>query len=247
MARKDKAANSAATSTKPPKERKQRFAQMRQVFQLARRSDPYIGWWMALAVVGVTVVGVLVGAVFGHPVYGGFIGLPFGVLAATFLLSRRAERAAYGAIEGQPGAGGAALQGLRRGWAYEQEPVAVEGGRGTLEDAAMVYRAVGRPGVVLVGEGPTGRAAKLLAAEKRRVTRLVPNVPVTLYRLGTGSGDEVVSAQQLVKRMQRMKNVLTKQEVTAVNKRLRALARVKPPMPAGMDPQRMRNQRQQRR
>ena len=117
----------------------------------------------------------------------------------------------------------------------------MDGGRGTnMQDAAMVYRAVGRPGVVLIGEGPGGRATRLLIAEKKKVLRLLPNVPVTTYRIGTGGGDDVVTTRDLVKRMQKMKNVLTKQEVGAVDKRLRALGRIKPPVPAGMDPQRMR-------
>ena len=241
MARKhtDAKGASAATAVKPKK--KQRLAQLRQVYRLASRDDPRIWLWMTLVALGIVLLGFAVGAALGHPYYGAFVALPFGLLAAMFLLSRRAERAAFGAIDGQPGAGGAALQGLRRGWSYPQEPVAVDGGRGTnLQDAAMVYRAVGRPGVVLIGEGPGGRATRLLIAEKKKVLRLLPNVPVTTYRIGTGGGDDVVTTRDLVKRMQKMKNVLTKQEVGAVDKRLRALGRIKPPVPAGMDPQRMR-------
>lgn len=231
-----------SASAKPPKEKKQRFAQLRQVFTLAHRADRLIGWKMAGAILGIVLVGVLIGAAFGHPVYGGFLALPLGALAAMFLLSRVAEKAAYGAIEGRPGAGGAVLQGLRRGWAYEQEPVAVDGGRGAnLEHASMVYRAVGRPGVVLIGEGPTGRTNKLLAAERKRVGRLVPNVPVTTYRLGTGEGENVVAAREVIGRMKKLKKQLTNHEVTAVNRRLHALARVAPPVPKGMDPQRMRS------
>lgn len=245
MARSAKGSDAPNKAPKATKPKKQRFARMRQVYALARRNDPHIGWWLALAVVAVTVLGLLIGAAFGHPIYGAFVALPLGVLAAVILLSRRAEKAAYGALEGQPGAGGAALQGLRRGWNYDQEPVAVEGGRSmNFQDAAMVYRAVGRPGVVLIAEGPTGRAVKLLAAERKKVNRLVPNVPITAYRLGSGNsggGEEVVTTRELVKRMGKLKKTLTKQEVTAVSKRLRALARVKPPVPAGMDPQRMRS------
>ena len=41
----------------------------------------------------------------------------------------------------------------------------------------MVHRAVGRPGVVLVGEGSPTRLASLLAAEKKRVARVAYEVP----------------------------------------------------------------------
>lgn len=232
-------------ATKAPKEKKprgQRLAQLKQVYGLAQRGDPRIGLWMALALAGILLLGFGIGLAVGHPYYATFVALPLATLAAIFLMSKRAEKAAYGALDGQPGAGGAALQGLRKGWSYQQEPVAVDGGRtANLHNAAMVYRAVGRPGIVLIGEGPPGRAEKLLQGEQRKVARLVPNVPITTYRVGTGSGDNVVNTRELVARMGKMKNVLTKQEVGAVDKRLRALARVKPPIPQGMDPQRMKS------
>jgi Domain of unknown function (DUF4191) len=75
-----------------------RIAQMRQIFTTARAVDPAIGWWMLLALLGVTLVGVVVGLVVGHPIYAGFLGLMFGVLAAMVVMSRRAERAAYRSI-----------------------------------------------------------------------------------------------------------------------------------------------------
>ena len=83
------------------------------------------------------------------------LSIPLAALAAAFVLSRRAESAAYRSIEGQPGAAGAALSALRRGWYYDQQPVAAEAQRaGDMSSAAMVFRAVGRPGVVLLGRGP---------------------------------------------------------------------------------------------
>ncbi|GAB47851.1 hypothetical protein MOPEL_029_01330 [Mobilicoccus pelagius NBRC 104925] len=173
--------------------------------------------------------------------------LPLGILAAFIFLTRRAERAAYSTLEGRPGAGGAVLQGLRRGWSYSEEPVAVEGGRGShFQDAAMVFRAVGLPGVVLIGEGPTGRASKLLLAERRKVNRLTPNVPVTLYRIGTGdpnpkTGEEVVAPRDVVRKMSRLPKSLTKTEVTEVDRRLRALGAQRPPIPKGIDPTRVRS------
>lgn len=224
-------------------EKKPRFQQLRQVYGLARSADPYIAWWMAAAVVGATVLGALIGGAFGHPIYGGFLGFLVGLPIAMFVLSRKAERSAYDQIEGRPGAGGAVLQSLRRGWAYEQEPVAMEGGRSqNIEHTALVYRAVGRAGVVLIGEGPTGRTNKLLGTERKKAQRLVPNVPVTTYRLGTGEGENVVSTRELVGRMKKLgrRRDLTKSEVTAVNKRLHALGRMAPPIPKGIDPQRAR-------
>lgn len=241
-----------ATAAKKPKEKKpkkERFTRIKQIWSMAKHDDPQIGFKFAGIALAITAVGLLIGLAIGRPVYVTFIFLPLGLLAAFIFLSRRAERAAYGALEGRPGAGGAALQGLRRGWSYSEEPVAVDGGRGrNLQDAAMVYRAVGRPGVVLIAEGPSHRAQKLLVQERRTTNRLTPNVPVTLFRLGSGepgtsTGEQVVGPQQLVRRMGKLKRskALTKHEVTEVDRRLRALGGQRPPIPKGIDPNRVRS------
>jgi len=135
---------SADGAPKPAKRR--RFAQLRQVKAVYKQSkgiDPAITWWMLSAFVLVEVVMVLIGLAIGHPIYLGILGLPLAVLAAGLVMARRAERAAYRQLEGQTGGGGAALGALRRGWYYEQQPVAVEATRpGDMSSAAMVFRAV---------------------------------------------------------------------------------------------------------
>jgi len=142
-----------------------RFAQVRQVFTATRGADPLVGWWMALASLGTLLAMVAIGALVKHWVYFLFLGLPLAALAASVVLSIRAKRAAYKSIEGKPGAAGAALSSLRKGWYFEQQPVAAEAGRaGDMSSTAMVFRATGRPGVVLVVEGPAARATKLAEA-----------------------------------------------------------------------------------
>lgn len=219
-----------------------RIAQVRQVYSAARRVDRLLPWWMLLAFLGTLVLAVGIGVLVGYWVYALILGLPLALLAATLVLSRRAERAAYRAISGQPGAAGAALGSLRRGWYFDQHPVAVDGARGTrVEDmagAAFVFRAVGRPGVVLIGEGPSHRATRLLQNERRKVERVAPGVPVTVLVAGDGQGQ--VPMRKLSSRITRMKPVLTKQEASAVNKRLKALGGMRPPVPAGIDPARAR-------
>jgi len=213
MARKDK--QQSDTPKKPG-----RLAQVRQVFTAARKVDPTIPWWMLLAFLGTLLVGTGIGALVGHPWYALVLSIPMSMLAAA----------------------GAALQGLRRGWFYAQEPVAIDGARGTRPEdmvgAAFVYRAVGRPGIVLVAEGPTARRSKLLTQERKKVERVAPGVPVTL--LSVGDGADEVPIRKLSNRMTKMKPVLTKEEVSLVNKRLKSLGGLRPPVPAGMDPQRAR-------
>lgn len=228
-----------------PKPKKTRwYRQIAQIYSSARAVDPAITWWMTGAFVGVLAVAVAIGAYFNAPVYAVFLGMPLALLAAVIVLSRRAERAAYRQIEGQPGAAGAALNSIRRGWYLEEQPVAADVTRGAdIASAAVVFRALGRPGVVLVAEGPPARAKKLLATERRKVERVAPGVPVTLLRVGTDAGEDVVPVNKLAMKVQRMKPVLTKDEVAAVHKRLRSLGTMRPPMPAGIDPTKIRMDR----
>lgn len=237
---KDPAAASAAKKPKSPG----RLAQVKQVFLAAKQVDPNIGWWMLLAALGVLVLAAAVGVVLKVLVFAVILGIPLAFLAATIVLSRRAERAAYRQIEGQPGAVGAALKSIRRGWYVEEQPVAADAQRATdLSSAALVYRAVGRPGIVLIGEGPAARAQKLLAAERRKVERVAAGVPVTLLRVGDGSSDGEVTIRKLAGRVQKLKPALTKDEVSVVNKRLRSIGGVRPPLPKGVDPTKLRMDR----
>ena len=129
-----------------------RIAQMREVYRMTARVDPSIKWWMIGALLIPFVVFELIGVLTGHPIYFGIIGVLFGVLAALFVLARKAESAAYKSLEGQPGAAGAALRTLRRGWVVEDEPVAIDP-----RTRDTVFRVVGRPGVILVSDGPPHR------------------------------------------------------------------------------------------
>lgn len=226
----------------PSKKKGERFAslkQMKGVFDGARKQNPKIPVYMGLAWAATFVVFLLIGLWWGHPFLMGFFGLLFGFLAALIILGRMAESAAYQQLEGQPGATGAALGSLRRGWYVEEQPVAAEAGRARkmseISSAAMVFRAVGKPGVVLIAEGPTGSARKLLDSEKKRVNRVVgPEVPVHLMRVG--QGEDAVPVKDITKQMKKFDKVLTDTEMATVNKRLKALGSQRPPIPRGMDP-----------
>lgn len=219
------------------------FKQLRQVVSMTRKADPAAMWWVGLAALVVLALGLLIGLWLDMVVYVMVIALPVALLAAVVVLGRRAERAAFAQIEGKPGAAAAVLQQLRRGWFYDQEPVAAEAGgqvRGMrdLHNAAMVFRAVGKPGVVLIAEGPAGAAKRLTVAETRKVTRVVgEEVPVHTIVVGRGEGQ--VPLPKVVKTIKKMPRQITNDEAVAVQQRLKALVgRNRPPVPAGMDPMR---------
>ena len=212
-----------------------RLKQIREVFNMTRRHDPMVPWLMLLAFLGVVAVSFLVGFLLDNWITGLIIGIPLGFLAATLILSRRAERAAFAQIENQPGASGAALGTLRRGWITEEQPVAVNP---RTQDA--VFRAIGRPGVILVSEGPTHRVRPLIEGERKKLARILPNV--TIHVIETGRGEGQVPISQVAKKMNKLDKELTKIEVSAVSKRISSLG-TRLPIPKGIDPYKARPQR----
>jgi len=228
-------ARTQSAAAKPAKE-PGRLKQMYQVFQMTRRYDSTAVWWMALAFIAPIAVGLVVGFILSPASTFGFIlwvvaGALGGVLLFLIVLGRRAEKAAYSQIEGQPGAVGAVLKSsLRRGWTASEMPVAVSP---KTQDA--VYRAVGTGGVVLIGEGPKTRTQKMLEEERRRVARVLPNVAINF--LHVGPDPDAVPLHKLAARMARFKRSLTKAEIYAVSNRLSSLNKnTTLPIPKGVDP-----------
>lgn len=233
------AADGGAKATKPRKEKKRRwYHQVWEVYTSVRKDQPSITWMILGIVVGATALGAAVGLLIRYPwPITAFFGLVLGVMGGMLLLGRRAEFYAYQRIEGQPGAVSAALGTIRRGWNIEDEPVAVDP-----RNQDMVFRAVGRPGVVLVSEGPSHRVTKMLEAEKRKVARVVPNVPIILIQEGRGEGQ--VPLPRLAKTLQKQKKSIAAAVVPEVAKRLRALHHTnRLPVPKGIDPLKARPDR----
>ncbi|MFV2143201.1 MULTISPECIES: DUF4191 domain-containing protein [Isoptericola] len=238
MARtKSGAGDSADAPTKKQKKpKKQRwYHQVWAAYKMTRRQDPLVTWIMLAVFCGILALALLIGFLTGHPVYATVIGLPFSLLGAMFVLTRKAERAAYTQIEGQPGAVRAALGTVRGGWSFEDEPVAVN------RHQDLVFRGIGRPGVVLVSEGPSHRVRRMLDDERKRTARVLPNVPITTLQVGTE--DEQIRLPKVARKVQRMKKTLTRAEAAEVGKRLKALGGVRLPVPKGVDPMKARPDR----
>jgi hypothetical protein len=227
----------ASGAPKPPKVKKTRwYHQVWQAYQMTRQQDPAVTWLILAVFVGIIVLGQLLGLLFLSWWWWLLVSIPFALLGGMFTLTRRAERAAYSRIEGQPGAAMSALGTIRRGWTFTEEPVAV-----APRTQDLVFRGVGRPGIVLIGEGPAHRIGKLLESERKRTARVLQGVPITLIEVGREEGQTPLP--QLARKVQRLKPQLTKQETGEVLKRLTALGAVKMPVPKGVDPMRARPDR----
>jgi hypothetical protein len=208
-----------------------RARQLVATYRMTSKVDPRVGLWMAVTGLGVFALLLGIGFLVNHPVYFGVFGFLTGLLATLIVFGRRAERAAYSQVEGQVGAAAAVLNGLRRGWTVTPAVAITKN-----QDA--VHRAVGRPGVVLVAEGAPSRVGNLLAAEKRRTTRFVGDIPV--YDVVVGDGDGQVPLRKLNRHLQKLPRNLRPGQVTELNNRLRALTSTNVPIPKGPLPKNMR-------
>lgn len=219
------------SSSAPASPPKGRIAQIRETYTMTRRSDPALPWVMLGVFVGVIVLFVLVGLLLKVPVFLGIIGFGFALLATTYVFGRRAENAAYSSIQGQPGAAASVLGSLRKGWF-------VTPAVGFNKQQDFVHRVIGRPGVILVSEGPSSRVGTLLANERKRHARFVGETPI--FEIQAGDGEGQVPLRKLQREVMRLPRNLAPAEVTAVRKRLDALTATPLPIPKGPLPRGMR-------
>ena len=162
-----KAAKAEAKATRKA-ESKQRRSQLWQAFQIQRKEDKRLLPYMIGAFV------LIVGAsVTAAVLVGGFtmitlipLGVLLGGLVTFIIFSRRAQRSIYSKAEGQTGAAAWVLDNLRGKWR-------VTPGVAATGHFDAVHRVLGRPGVILVGEGSAARVKPLLAQEKKRTARVV--------------------------------------------------------------------------
>ncbi|GAB3407454.1 DUF4191 domain-containing protein [Schumannella luteola] len=229
-----------ARTTTPAKE-PGRIRQMWNVFKMTRRYDPLVVWYLLIAFIVPVAAGIVIALLISRDQILGLVlyilaGVLLGVLLAMIVLGRRAEKAAYSQIAGQPGAVGSVIKsGLRRGWTGTEMPVNISP---RTQDA--VYRVVGRGGIVLIGEGPQNRTQRMLEEERKKVQRIVPNVEVHFVYVGPDA--DSVPLHRLASKLTRFKRALTTAEISAVSNRLASLARTPGGIgiPKGMDPTKVR-------
>jgi hypothetical protein len=207
-----------------------RLKQIRMVAKLINERDRKALPIVVGTLIGVIAIFVVAGLLTGTAALIIPLGVLLGILGAMILFGRFAQSAQYATIEGQPGAAAAVLQSMRGNWTVTP---GVAGNR-TMD---IVHRAVGRPGVVLVGEGSPNRLAGLLAAEKKRVGRVAHDVPIFDFQVGNAEGQLPVS--KLQRKVMRLPRNLKPAAVSDLNYRLKALQPTLQ-MPKGPVPQNAR-------
>ena len=216
----------------------ERLKQIGQVFSFTAKQDK---WFIPLLMAAVliplalTVLVVLLGF--------GWTWIPIGVLIALFaaliVLNLRSNAAMMNAAEGQPGAAAQIVENLRGDWRVR--PAA-----SSTTQFDMVHVVIGRPGVILLGEGQPQRVRGLMGQEKRRLSKVIGSAPIYDYVIGKNEGE--LSVRKLRSTFMKLPRNLTGKDVNALDKRLGALM-ARPQMPKGAIPKSMRparGQRQQR-
>ena len=197
---------------------------IKQAYTLTRRNDPKLPWVMLIAFVVAFAVVELIGILLDSP----FIFLPLalilGALAALIVFGRRAQGSAYRQVEGQPGAAAWVLEGMRGDWRVSS------GVAGTPQMDA-VHRVLGRPGIILVGEGSPSRVRGLIAQEKKKIARVVGETPI--YDITVGDDEGQVPLKKLSTHVMKLPRNLSAAEVNALGRRMSALGASRMPVPGG--------------
>jgi hypothetical protein len=203
-----------------------RFQTFRDAYNVTKSVKPWIGIALVAIFLVVLVIGISLGFIFDHPIYGGFVTIPLAALAAMFFFTRIAGSAAYSSIEGQIGAGASVLMAIRKGWTTTPA-VAVN------RQQDMVHRSVGRAGIVLTGEG--GFAVRqMIQDEKRKSERFAPGVPIIEVYVGDGDGQ--VPIRKLQKHLAKLPKKLSAHQMREVRARLKAVGGMSLPIPKGPMP-----------
>jgi hypothetical protein len=224
-----------------PEKRPGFFSQLRTLFTFTSQAYRWLPYVLGLIVLAGIGIGVLVGflippvAVWSIIIWG-VTGLFAGILGAMITLTRLSTRAMYRRIDGMPGAAGHVLStGLGRNWQSSEMPVGINP-----RTQEAVYRAVGRGGVVLVGEGARGRLTRLVNEERSKAQRVASGVPITVLYIGHGDGE--VEIKDLASTIKALPRKIDRATMAAVIKRIDSVSQslASLPIPKGIDPTKAR-------
>jgi hypothetical protein len=209
-------------SSKMQAPKKQRwYVQIIETYKFASKEVSFL----ALRLLGVfTIVFSIIfgiGIALDKAIYFGIFAFGTGLLATTFFFGKTAEKAAYASIAGQVGAAASVLNALKQSHWYVAPAVGVD------KNQNMVHRVVGRPGIILVGEG--SRPGVLLAEQRKAHARYAQGVPIHEIIVD----DVEVTISNLQKKVKKLGKSLRPAEVTQVRNRLKGFPQTALPIPKG--------------
>ena len=209
-----------------------RLKQIGQVIALTAKRDKLFLPIALSAAIGPIVLVLLLILILGLSWIWLAAGLMIGLVGFMTTLNLRATRTFMADAKGTPGAAAQIIENLRGDWLVTPAVAST-----TQFD--MVHLVLGRPGVILVGEGNPGRLKGLLGQEKRRLSKVIGNADMRDIIVGEGEGQ--VPLEKLRVTFMKMPRTLSGKDVNALNVRLKALT-ARPQMPKGAIPKNMRPQ-----
>jgi hypothetical protein len=206
-----------------------RLRQIGMVFSFTAKRDKLFVPLVLLATVvpiGLTVVAVVLGW--------GLLWIPLGILvtllAVLIVLNLRSNKAMMAEAEKQPGSSAQIVETMRGDWR-------VTPAVSSTTQFDMVHLIIGRPGVILLGEGNPQRVRALIGQERRRLAKVIGSADLRDFMIGNGEGE--LPLAKLRSTLTRLPRTLSGKEVNALDKRLKALT-ARPQMPKGAIPKNMR-------
>ncbi|WP_433049869.1 DUF4191 domain-containing protein [Dactylosporangium sp. CS-033363] len=206
-----------------------RLKQIGMVFSFtAKRDKLFVPLVVAVVLVPLIAVGVAIALGVS------WIWAPLGVLLAllgtVIVLNLRSQKAMMKEAEGQPGAAASIIENMRGDWR-------VSPAIASTTQFDMVHLVIGRPGVILLGEGNTSRVKGLIAQERRRLVKVIGNAELRDYIVGNEEGQ--IPLPKIRNLLIRLPRTITAKDVNSLDKRLKALS-ARPQMPRGALPKNMK-------
>lgn len=203
--------------------REKRFKTIRDAYALSKRAYKFVFLRCLLIFALIMSLGIFLGSLLDREGYAAFVTFPLAFLGAFFYFTRLASNAAYSSIDGQLGAAASVLMSIRRGWTITPH-VSFN------KNQDMVHQAVGRPGVVLVGEG--GPAVQgLLNDQRRKLERFAPGVPVFDFVSGNREGQ--IPIRKIQRQLKKYPKKLSRVQVRELRARLKSIGGMNIPLPKG--------------
>jgi hypothetical protein len=207
-----------------------RLKQIGMVFSFtAKRDKLFVPLVVTVALVPLIVVGVLCGIGVLSWVWAP-LGVLLALLGTVIVLNLRSQKAMMKEAEGQPGAAASIIENMRGDWR-------VSPAIASTTQFDMVHLVIGRPGVILIGEGNTSRVRGLIGQERRRLVKVIGNAELRDFIIGHEEGQ--IPIAKLRNTLIRLPRTITAKDVNALDKRLTALS-ARPQMPKGALPKNMK-------
>jgi len=189
-------------------------------------------WFVPLALIGglVPLIAGGVAIALGASWIWLFAAVMMSLLGVMIVLNLRANKAVLAESQGQAGAAAAEVQRMRGDWR-------VHPAFASTTQFDMVHVVVGRPGVILLGEGHPQRLRGLMGQEKRRLTKIIGSTDLHEFVVGDEEGQLPLRKVRMT--LMRLPRTITGKDVNALDTRVTALA-ARPQMPKGSVPKNMR-------